>query len=220
MFDTQDIKGKTILLRLDLNVPVDDANNVTDFTRIDRVRPTIDALRKRGAKIVILSHFGRPNGAPDDKYSLKFLAPVLSERWGIPVVFEGVGDIVLKENMRFNPGEEKDDPTFAASLAKLAALPSTTRVYCTHEYTLSNLAFARAAEPDNPERDAYALACEALRARGEPTLPSTMGRERAINPFLRCDRPRVAGSVAKQVGRALHDPVDCLAALRAWKDGF
>lgn len=108
----------------------------------------------------------------------------------------------------------------AASLAKLAALPSTTRVYCTHEYTLSNLAFARAAEPDNPERDAYALACEALRARGEPTLPSTMGRERAINPFLRCDRPSVAGSVAKQVGRALHDPVDCLAALRAWKDGF
>lgn len=118
MFANQDLKNKTVLLRLDLNVPTDNGK-VTDFTRIDRVKPTIDELRKRGAKIVILSHFGRPKGAPEDKYSLKFLAPVLSERWGTPVSFEGTGDIVLKENMRFNPGEEKDDPAFAAQLAKL-----------------------------------------------------------------------------------------------------
>ncbi|MCB1538187.1 MAG: phosphoglycerate kinase, partial [Alphaproteobacteria bacterium] len=64
-------------------------------------------------------HFGRPKGKPDDKYSLKFLAPVLSERWGAPVSFEGQGDVVLKENLRFDPGEEKDDPAFAAQLAKL-----------------------------------------------------------------------------------------------------
>ncbi|MCB1539151.1 MAG: phosphoglycerate kinase, partial [Alphaproteobacteria bacterium] len=62
MFDKTDLKGKTVLLRLDLNVPVDDAHNVTDFTRIDRVKPTVLALRERGAKIVILSHFGRPKG--------------------------------------------------------------------------------------------------------------------------------------------------------------
>ncbi|MHB8785033.1 MAG: hydroxyacylglutathione hydrolase [Thauera sp.] len=108
----------------------------------------------------------------------------------------------------------------AASLAKLAALPPTTRVYCTHEYTLSNLAFARVAEPDNPARDAYALQCESLRTRGEPTLPTTIGRERAINPFLRCDQPSVAGAVAAHAGQALQDEVACLAALRAWKDGF
>lgn len=118
MFPSTDLKGKTVLLRLDLNVPTDNGK-VTDFTRIDRVKPTIEELRNRGAKIVILSHFGRPKGAPEDKYSLKFLAPVLSERWGTPVSFETDGDIVLKENMRFNPGEEKDDPAFAAQLAKL-----------------------------------------------------------------------------------------------------
>jgi hydroxyacylglutathione hydrolase len=108
----------------------------------------------------------------------------------------------------------------ATSLAKLAALPPETRVYCTHEYTLSNLAFARAAEPDNPERDTYAQHCNTLRARGEPTLPSTIELERAINPFLRCDRPSVAATVAAHVGRPVQDATDCLAALRAWKDGF
>ena len=108
----------------------------------------------------------------------------------------------------------------AGSLGKLAALPPDTRVYCTHEYTLSNLAFARAAEPDNVERDEYARHCEDLRARSLPTLPSTIGRERAINPFLRCDHPSVAATVATHVGRPLQDATDCLAALRAWKDGF
>ncbi len=122
MFANEDIKGKTVLLRLDLNVPVDDAGKVTDFTRIDRVKPTIAELQKRGSKIIILSHFGRPKGGPDPKYSLAFLAPVLSERWGTPVSFESDGDIVLKENMRFNAGEEKDDPAYAAQLAKLGDL--------------------------------------------------------------------------------------------------
>lgn len=121
MFENTDIKGKTILLRLDLNVPVENGK-VSDFTRIDRVKPTIENLRRRGARIVILSHFGRPKGAPEDKYSLRFLAPVLSERWNERVVFENAGDIILKENVRFNPGEEKDDPAFAAQLAKLGDL--------------------------------------------------------------------------------------------------
>ncbi|MCK6409106.1 hydroxyacylglutathione hydrolase [Thauera sp.] len=106
------------------------------------------------------------------------------------------------------------------SLARLAALPPDTRVYCTHEYTLSNLAFARVAEPHNPERDAWAAHCEALRARGEPTLPSTIGRERAINPFLRCDQPGVIDTVAAHAGRRPQDALECLADLRAWKDSF
>ena len=106
------------------------------------------------------------------------------------------------------------------SLARLAALPPDTRVYCTHEYTLSNLAFARAAEPHNVERDAWAAHCEALRARGEPTLPSTIGRERAINPFLRCDQPGVIDRVTAHAGRRPQDALECLAGLRAWKDSF
>lgn len=106
------------------------------------------------------------------------------------------------------------------ALARMAALPDETRVYCTHEYTLSNLAFARAAEPHNAERDRYALACEALRAAGEPTLPSTIGREKAINPFLRCDQAGVRDAVAAHSGRRPDDALACLSALRAWKDVF
>jgi len=136
MFDTTDIKGKIILLRLDLNVPTADGK-VTDFTRIDRVKPTIDALRARGAKVAILSHFGRPKAAPDAKYSLAFLAPVLAQRWGTPVGFVddcigdvakdaiaklNDGDVLLLENVRFHAGEEKDEPAFAAQLARLGQL--------------------------------------------------------------------------------------------------
>ncbi|AVR89070.1 hydroxyacylglutathione hydrolase [Thauera aromatica] len=108
----------------------------------------------------------------------------------------------------------------AASLARLCALPDDTWVYCTHEYTLSNLAFARAAEPDNDVRDAYALHCEALRARGEPTLPSTIGREKAVNPFLRCTQPAVLDALALETGTRPADALACLTALRAWKDRF
>ena len=108
----------------------------------------------------------------------------------------------------------------AQSLAKLTALPDATRVYCTHEYTLSNLAFARVAEPDNPARDAHAAECAALRAAGLPTLPSTMGLEKRINPFLRCDVTGVQQAVARHAGQMPADPQACLAALRAWKDGF
>lgn len=108
----------------------------------------------------------------------------------------------------------------AASLAKFGALPDATRVYCTHEYTLSNLAFSRAAEPVNGQRDAYAARCERLRAAGEPTLPSTIGTEKAVNPFLRCTEPGVIEAVAAHGGSRPADVVSCLAALRAWKDVF
>jgi hydroxyacylglutathione hydrolase len=108
----------------------------------------------------------------------------------------------------------------AASLARLARLPDDTRVYCTHEYTLANLAFARVAEPHNPARDAYAAECEALRAAGRPTLPSTIAREKAINPFLRCGEAGVIDAVAARDGRRPADAVACLAGLRAWKDVF
>ena len=108
----------------------------------------------------------------------------------------------------------------AGSLERLAALPDDTRVYCTDEYTLSNLAFARAAEPVNPARDAYAAHCEAQRAAGEPTLPSTIGREKVVNPFLRCEQPGVIETVRARTGERPADCVACLAALRAWKDVF
>ncbi len=107
-----------------------------------------------------------------------------------------------------------------ASLRRLAALPGHTRVYCTHEYTLANLAFARAAEPHNAERDGWLETCRALRANQHPTLPSTIEREKRINPFLRTDEPELIASVAAETGLNPDDSLACFTALRAWKDRF
>jgi hydroxyacylglutathione hydrolase len=107
----------------------------------------------------------------------------------------------------------------SASLAKLAALPADTRVCCTHEYTLSNLRFAAAVEPGNAERAQYDLRCTALREQGQPTLPSNLALELAINPFLRCEQPEVRASALAQ-GATADDKVSVLAALREWKNRF
>jgi len=107
------------------------------------------------------------------------------------------------------------------SLDQLAALPGDTRVCCTHEYTLSNLKFARAVEPGNAALLHYSSQCEALRARGEPTLPSRMALERDINPFLRVRVPTVAQAARGYDAQAdQDDAVAVLAALRQWKNEF
>ena len=107
------------------------------------------------------------------------------------------------------------------SLDQLAALPGDTRVCCTHEYTLSNLKFARAVEPGNAALLHYSSQCEALRARGEPTLPSRMALERDINPFLRVRVPTVAQAARGYDAQADQDDAAAvLAALRQWKNEF
>lgn len=106
------------------------------------------------------------------------------------------------------------------SLQRLAALPPDTRVYCTHEYTLANLAFAAAVEPDRPEVAEAIARVRAQRARNEPTLPSTIGQERRINPFLRAAEPPVAEAARRQAGGPLTTEGEVFAALRRWKDGF
>jgi hydroxyacylglutathione hydrolase len=106
------------------------------------------------------------------------------------------------------------------SLGRLAALPPETRVYCTHEYTLANLAFAAAVEPGRAELGEEIARVRALRERGQPSLPSTIARERRINPFLRGADPAVAAAAARQAGRPLASELEVFAALRQWKDGF
>jgi hydroxyacylglutathione hydrolase len=107
-----------------------------------------------------------------------------------------------------------------ASLDRLAALPDDTRVCCGHEYTLANARFALAADPDNESLLAHFSRAQAQRARGEPTLPTTMAQERASNPFLRVREPALMDAAARQLGRAPRDAVESFAALRRWKDGF
>jgi len=106
------------------------------------------------------------------------------------------------------------------SLSRLAALPDATRVYCTHEYTLANLAFAATVEPERQALREEIARVRALRASGQPSLPSTIGRERAINPFLRAADPAVAGAARGHSGAALATPLEVFAELRRWKDGF
>ncbi len=107
-----------------------------------------------------------------------------------------------------------------ASLDKLAALPPDTAVYCAHEYTLSNLKFALTAEPANAQLIAYASEVANLRAAGKPTIPTTIGRELAINPFLRTRLPSVADAVARHAGHSIADEVDTFRVLREWKNEF
>jgi phosphoglycerate kinase len=132
--DDIDVRGKRVLLRADLNVPVRDGR-VTDRTRIERLAPTIEALIARGAKVVVMSHFGRPNGKPDPAYSLRVLvAPLSQTLGGRPVAFaedcigeparrvvDGLqpGQVALLENLRFHPGEEANSRDFAKALAEL-----------------------------------------------------------------------------------------------------
>ena len=106
------------------------------------------------------------------------------------------------------------------SLQRLAALPPETRVCCAHEYTLSNLRFARAVEPDNTALVAYELECQQQRQRGLPTLPARLGTELQINPFLRSHLPAVRAGLQKQTGPLPDDDAQVFARLREWKNGF
>jgi len=106
------------------------------------------------------------------------------------------------------------------SLAKLAALPDATKVYCGHEYTLANIKFAQAVEPGNAALAARLVRDRKLRDAGKPTLPSTLGEERATNPFLRWREPAVIESANKYLGARVSDPVRVFAAIRDWKNRF
>jgi hydroxyacylglutathione hydrolase len=106
------------------------------------------------------------------------------------------------------------------SLAKLAALPDETLVYSGHEYTLANIEFALAVEPDNKSLLERATSDAAKRRNDSPTLPSSIGREKQTNPFLRCLQPAVIASANKYLGARASDPAQVFAAIRQWKDRF
>ncbi len=135
---------------------------------------------------------------------------------GAPVAFTGDTLFSLGCGRLF----EGTPAQMLASLSRLAALPDPTRVCCGHEYTLSNAAFARVVEPDNPALQRRIEQAQAMRNAGQPTLPSTIADERAANPFLRSREPAVIAAVSARLGRAPADEVETFAELRRWKDGF
>jgi phosphoglycerate kinase len=177
--DDIDAKGKRVLLRADLNVPMKDGR-IGDATRIERLAPTIRELAERGARVVVMSHFGRPKGKPEADYSLRPLVAPLAKAIGRPVAFaedcvgsaaERVvaalkpGEVALLENLRFHAQEEKNDPAFAKQLAALGdlyvndAFSAAHRAHASTE-ALAHLLPAAAGRLMQAELDALSAALE------------------------------------------------------------
>lgn len=129
------VAGKCVLMRVDFNVPLDDAGHITDDRRIEMALPSIRSVLDRGGRLILMSHLGRPDGAPDLKYSLRPTALRLGELLGTPVKFAAdtvgddarrqaaalqAGECLVLENVRFEAGEKKGDPAYAQALAALA----------------------------------------------------------------------------------------------------
>ncbi|RUP10499.1 phosphoglycerate kinase [Hyphomicrobium sp.] len=144
--DGIDVKGKRVIVRADLNVPVRDGK-VTDATRLERLLPGLNALADRGAKVIVISHFGRPKNGPEAEFSLRPIAETLQRLLGRTVAFSGDcigaqaadtvaklsdGGVAVLENLRFHKGEEKNDPAFAGELAKLGDIFVGDAFSCAH----------------------------------------------------------------------------------------
>ena len=151
--DGLDAAGLTVLLRADLNVPMRDGR-VGDRTRIERTLPTIRELAGRGARVVVLSHLGRPKGRPAPDLSLRPVAEALADALEAPVAFAAddpaaaiaglpTGGVALLENLRFDPGEEANDPAFAARLAALGDVYVNDAFSAAHRAHASTEALAR-----------------------------------------------------------------------------
>lgn len=141
--DDMDVSGKRVLVRVDINVPVEDGK-VTDATRITRIVPTVLDILEKGGTPVLLAHFGRPKGKIVDEMSLRQVLPSLRDALGRDVTFvetledaqAAVGEVVLIENIRFHAGEEANDPAFAKQLATLGD------IYCNDAFSAAHRAHA------------------------------------------------------------------------------
>jgi phosphoglycerate kinase len=151
--DDMELQGRTALVRVDINVPVEDGR-VTDPTRIERIVPTVRDILARGGLPVLLAHFARPKGKVVPEMSLSVTVPALEAALGVPVTLvtedapEAVGrqkpgEVLLLENLRFNPGEEANDPVFAAELAGLGDLYVNDAFSAAHRAHASTEALAR-----------------------------------------------------------------------------
>ncbi|TCO70887.1 phosphoglycerate kinase [Rhodovulum euryhalinum] len=155
--DDMDLAGKVTLVRVDINVPVEDGR-VTDATRIERIVPTVKDILAKGGKPVLLAHFGRPKGQVVPEMSLKVTLPALEQAFGRGVIFAddciglpakqavaalSEGDILLLENTRFHAGEEKNDPEMAAALAALGEIYVNDAFSAAHRAHASTEGIAR-----------------------------------------------------------------------------
>ena len=156
--DQIDVNGKKVLVRVDFNVPMDKSGNVTDDTRVKASLATINFIREKGARVIVTSHLGRPKGKRVEEFSLKPVTPILAGMLKIDVPFIDdcigekaekavaamkAGDVILLENLRFHPGEDKNDEAFAQELAKLCDVYVNDAFAVSHRAAASNTAITR-----------------------------------------------------------------------------
>jgi phosphoglycerate kinase len=231
-----DIRGKRALVRVDLNLPMEDGR-VTDDTRIHAALPTIRDLVERGAKVVLLAHFGRPKGKRDESQSLKPVFPALIAALGHEAAFapdcvgEAIektvetlapGDVLLLENLRFHTGEEKNDPDFVAALARLGDFYVNDAFSVAHRANASTEGLAHvlpAYAGRSMQRELDALA-KALSRPEHPVVAVVGGSkvstkiELLSNLVKKVDVLVIAGGMANTflaadghaVGKSLHEP--------------
>jgi phosphoglycerate kinase len=234
--DTLDVGGKRVLVRADLNVPMEDGR-VTDATRIERQAPTIRELAEKGAKVIVLSHFDRPKGKVVPSMSLRPIAAALASHVGRPVAFtpdligeearKAVaalkdGDVLLLENTRFHPGEEKNDPELARALASLGDLFVNDAFSAAHRAHASTEGVARHL-PSAAGRSMQAELTHLERALGNPERPllAVVGGAKVSskidllrNLVTKVETLVIGGAMAntflaaegKPVGKSLHEP--------------
>ena len=182
--DDADLRGKRVLVRVDLNVPAENGR-VTDRTRIARILPTIREIADKGGRAVLLAHFGRPKGGPDEKNSLKPVALALAEELGRPVAFVPAtvgdiahsaigsmkdGDVVLLENTRFHAGEEANEAGFVDQLAALGDIFVNDAFSAAHRAHASTEGLARRL-PSHAGRTMQAELAALARALERPERP-------------------------------------------------
>ncbi len=182
--DEASLAGQRVLVRVDLNVPTENGR-VTDRTRIARILPTIREIADKGGRVILLAHFGRPKGGPDDKNSLKPVAIALSEDLGRPVAFVPAtvgdiahsavatmkdGDVVLLENTRFHAGEEANEPDFIDQLAALGDIFVNDAFSAAHRAHASTEGLARKL-PAHAGRTMQAELAALTRALERPARP-------------------------------------------------
>ena len=206
--DDMVLGGKRVLVRIDINVPVE-GGRVTDTTRIDRIAPTLRHILYAGGLPVLMAHFGRPEGRVVPELSLAVVVPALQTALGRPVTFAAddpaatvaamaPGDVVLLENLRFDPGEAANDPAFAAELARLGDIYCNDAFSAAHRAHASTAALARLLPACAGRLMAAELgALEAALGAPERPLAALVGGAKISTKIA------LLGNLVRKVGRAL-----------------
>jgi phosphoglycerate kinase len=230
--DPEELKGRAVLVRVDFNVPLDEFGGVAADTRLRSSLPTLEHLRGAGARSILVSHLGRPDGGPDPRFSLRPVAERLSELLGSPVAFrdeafgspelrQAIGELpdggfVLLENIRFHPGETRNDPDLARDLANLADLYVGDAFGTAHRAHASTVGAPERIREKGGKAVAGLLMARELRFLGDtleaPDRPFVVvmggakisGKIDLIEAILeRADRLLVGGAMANTFFRAL-----------------